>query len=58
MSVTCNEAHTIRFALSDNTKAIVLDFVDPARSGRRLLGETRQAGLKLRLSPLGMDPAP
>ena len=52
MSVTGNEAHA--FALSDNAKA-VLDFVNPARSGRRLLGQTRQAGLKSGLGWIGAD---
>jgi hypothetical protein len=58
VSVAGNEAHATRIALSDNAEAIVLDFVDPAWPGRRLLGQTRQAGLKSGLGLIGADPTP
>src|SRR5580704_9348314 len=38
-------------------KAVVLDLVNPARSGRRMLDWPRQAGLKTRRGPIGLQSA-
>jgi hypothetical protein len=58
VSVTGNETHTIHFSLSDNTEAIVLDFVNPAITSRRMLGRGRQAGFVAGQGPLGAYSAP
>ena len=42
----CNQANAASIAVSDDAEAIVLDFVDPARSCGWLLGQTWQTGLK------------
>jgi hypothetical protein len=38
-------------------KAVVLDLVNPARSGRRMLDWPRQTGLKTRRGPIGLQSA-
>jgi hypothetical protein len=56
--ITSNETHTIHFSLSDDPKAIVLDFVNPAAASRRMLGRRRQAGFVAGQGPLGAYSAP
>jgi hypothetical protein len=56
--ITSRETHTIHFSLSDDAKAIVFNFVNPAGPSRRMLGQTGQAGLKSGLGLIGADPAP
>jgi hypothetical protein len=41
------------FPMSQDAETVVLDFVQPAGSGRRLLGDAGQAGLKTGLRATG-----
>jgi hypothetical protein len=45
MAPAGEQAHALAVAADDQPITIVLDFMDPLRAGRRLVGENRDAGL-------------
>jgi hypothetical protein len=53
-----HELHTVAAAMRDDQKAVVLDFVNPARAGRRLLCWPRKARLISGKGLLGANAAP
>jgi hypothetical protein len=57
MAVPAHQADGTALPVGENAKAVVLDFVNPARA-RRLFGRSRQAWLKWGRGPIGADPAP
>jgi hypothetical protein len=48
MATAREEANALAIAADEQPIAIVLDFMDPMRAGRRLVGENRDAPAQLR----------
>jgi len=57
-AVAGHQPYTGRFTVCNEAKAVVLYLMNPLWSAGRLLGRTRQAGLKSGLGLIGADPTP
>jgi CheY-like chemotaxis protein len=57
IAVASEQTNAPAAAVRHDAEAVVLDLVNPARSGRRMLDRPRQAGLKTRQGPIGLQSA-